>query len=61
MYEENRIGKIIGGLYLEGFVIKVEDDFVVESIRIGIIFVSEIEKRKYYCMFIDMVIEGMNK
>ncbi|ADQ40631.1 protein of unknown function DUF87 [Caldicellulosiruptor acetigenus I77R1B] len=61
MYEENRIGKIIGGSYSEGLAIKVEDDSVVESTRIGTILVSETEKRKYYCMLTDMVIEGMNK
>jgi DNA helicase HerA-like ATPase len=61
MYEENRIGKIIGGSYSEGLAIKVEDDSVVESTRIGAILVSQTEKRKYYCMLTDMVIEGMNK
>jgi len=61
MYEENRIGKIIGGSYSEGLAIKVEDDSVVESTRIGAILVSQTEKRKYYCMLPDMVIEGMNK
>ncbi|AEM73205.1 ATP-binding protein [Caldicellulosiruptor acetigenus] len=61
MYEESRIGKIIGGSYSEGLAIKVEDDSMVESTRIGTILVSETEKRKYYCMLTDMVIEGMNK
>jgi DNA helicase HerA-like ATPase len=61
MYEESRIGKIIGGSYSEGLAIKVEDDSVVESTRIGTILVSETAKRKYYCMLTDMVIEGMNK
>ncbi|ADL42682.1 protein of unknown function DUF87 [Caldicellulosiruptor obsidiansis OB47] len=61
MYEENRIGKIIGGSYSEGLAIKVEDYSVVESTRIGAILVSQTEKRKYYCMLTDMVIEGMNK
>lgn len=61
MYEENRIGKIIGGSYSEGLAIKVDDDSVVENTRIGAILVSETEKRKYYCMLTDMVIEGMNK
>ncbi|BCS81405.1 ATP-binding protein [Anaerocellum diazotrophicum] len=61
MYEENRIGKIIGGSYSEGLAIKVEDDSVVENTRIGAILVSQTEKRKYYCMLTDMVIEGMNK
>ena len=61
IYEENKIGKIIGGSYSEGLAIKVEDDSVVESTRIGAILVSQTEKRKYYCMLTDMVIEGMNK
>ncbi|ADQ04519.1 protein of unknown function DUF87 [Caldicellulosiruptor owensensis OL] len=61
IYEENKIGKIIGGSYSEGLAIKVEDDSVVENTRIGAILVSQTEKRKYYCMLTDMVIEGMNK
>ncbi|ADQ46411.1 protein of unknown function DUF87 [Caldicellulosiruptor kronotskyensis 2002] len=61
MYEVNKIGKIIGGSYSEGLAIKVEDDSVVESTRIGAILVSQTEKRKYYCMLTDMIIDGMNK
>lgn len=57
----DRVGKIIGGSYLEGLAIKVEDDSTVEDTRIGAILVSETQKKKYYCMLTDMVIEGMNK
>ncbi|WPX09836.1 ATP-binding protein [Anaerocellum danielii] len=60
-YKQQRIGKVIGGSFLEGLAIKVEDDSTVEDTRIGSILVSQTEKKKYYCMLTDMVIEGMNK
>jgi len=60
-YTGQRIGKVIGGSFLEGLAIKVEDDSIIEDTRIGSILVSQTEKKKYYCMLTDMVIEGMNK
>lgn len=61
LYANQNIGKVIGGSFLEGLAIKVEDDSIVEDTRIGSILVSQTEKKKYYCMLTDMVIEGMNK
>ncbi|WAM33102.1 ATP-binding protein [Caldicellulosiruptor morganii] len=60
-YKQEKIGKVIGGSFLEGLAIKVEDQSIIEDTRIGSILVSQTEKKKYYCMLTDMVIEGMNR
>jgi len=59
--DSTNIGKVIGGSFLEGISIKIDDDSLVEDTRIGSILVSETNKKKYYCMLTDMVIEGMNR